>query len=86
MTEQSPQDPELNKSAARTLLWITPFAFVGTYLLAAVQGAEPKHCALIGGVMVVGCLGTAALLRLRGSKAAGDMAWIRILLALLARR
>ena len=51
------------------LLITAPFLFVGTYLLAWVQGAEPRYAGLIAGIALAGCLGTALAIYVLGSKA-----------------
>ncbi len=85
MTGSSYDTPEGRRRVVRALLVAAPFGFVGAYLLAAVQGAEPRHALLIAAVMLVGCLGAAALFHVAGTKS--QYAVIAIaLLRLLVRR
>ena len=86
MTEPDEMSPEQRAKAVKALLIISPFGAAFCYLLAAIQKAEPWARALIAGVMLVGCLGAALLIHLRGSKAGGDAAWIAMILRLLSRR
>ncbi|TDR94450.1 hypothetical protein [Enterovirga rhinocerotis] len=76
---------DYNRLARVTLLLAAPGALL-SFVLAAVQGADWRMCFLLAGVTGVACLGAAALIRVRGSKAAGDAAWIAVLLRLIARR
>lgn len=78
--------PEYYRRMARLLLVLSPVMFVMCYALAAAQGAEPKHSLLIAAVGTIGCLGASALVHLRGAKAGSDAVWIRLILALFARR
>ena len=80
------QTPEVTRIVVRRLLIMSPFLFVGSYLFAAVQGAEPRHALLIAVVALAMCLGTALLYRLRGSKSAQDLVWLSLVLRLLVRR
>lgn len=86
MDDQPPATPEQINATVRCLLIASPLMFVGTYLLAAVQGAKPRECLLIAAVGLIGCLGAAGLYKLRGSKMAGDAVWIQAILRLLSRR
>lgn len=62
-------DPAAKARTVRALLITAPFLFVGSYLLAWVQGAEPKYAGLIAVVAAGGCLATALAIHLLGSKA-----------------
>lgn len=88
MTEPlgSVDTPERWAHVSKALLVISPFGAAFCYILAALQGAQPIHSLVIAAVMLAGCLGAALLFHLRGSKAAGDAVWIRLILQLLARR
>lgn len=87
MSEPHPlDDPERRRSVVKTLLVLSPFLFVGTYLLSAVQGAEPRHCLLIAAVAVAMCLGTALVIHLMGSKSGWALVVVKIALALAKRR
>jgi len=82
-----PEDtPERWARVSKALLVISPFGAAFCYVLAALQGAQPIHSLVIAAIMFAGCLGAALLFHLRGSKAAGDAVWIRLILQLLARR
>ena len=84
--EPSHDTPEVRRRVAKNLLILSPFLFVGSYWLAAVQDGERWVCFLVAGVAATGCLLTALVYRLMGSEAGKHLWWIRILLALLARR
>ncbi len=86
MAREPVEDQEYWRRVVRSLVFISPFGFVLAYVLAAVQGATWKHSLLLGAVMFIGCLAAAGLFKLRGSKAAGDTVWLKLILALLARR
>ncbi|MBX3530931.1 MAG: hypothetical protein KF849_10010 [Rhizobiaceae bacterium] len=66
--QPSLDDPVARARIVRALLITAPFLFVGSYLLAWVQGAETKYAGLIAGVALAGCLGTALSIHLLGSK------------------
>lgn len=71
--QQPPQPPTLDDPVAkartvRALLIATPFLFVGCYLLAWIQGAEPRYSLLIAAVGAGGCAATALAIHLLGSK------------------
>jgi hypothetical protein len=61
-------DPVARARTVRALLITAPFLFVGSYLLAWVQGAEPRFAGLIAGIALAGCLGTALSIHLLGAK------------------
>jgi hypothetical protein len=60
--------PAQRAKTTRVLLITAPFLFVGSYLLAWAQGAEPKYAGLIAAIALAGCLGTALAIYLLGSK------------------
>ncbi len=74
MTEQPPpqpptlDDPVAKARTVRALLIATPFMLVGCYLLAWMQGAEPKYAGLIAVIGAGGCAATALAIHLLGSK------------------
>lgn len=82
---QQRDTPEARQRVAALLLKISPLMFVFCYVLAAVQGARWQHSLLIAVVGTVMCLGWAGLYKLRGSKWAGDLFWLNILLRLFTR-
>lgn len=86
MTQDPTDDPEYWQRVVKALLVISPFAFVGTYLLAAIQGATWNVSLLLAAIMFAGCLAAAGLFKVRGSRAAGDAVWLKLLLVLLKRR
>ncbi len=86
MAQEPVDDQEYWRRVVRSLVFISPFSFVLAYILAAVQGATWKHSLLLGAIMFIGCLAAAGLFRLRGSKAAGDAVWLKLIFALLSRR
>ena len=61
-------DPVARARTVRALLIATPCLFVGCYLLAWVQGAEPRYAGLIGAIAAIGSLATALAIHLLGSK------------------
>ena len=87
MTEPHPlDDPERRRSVVRTLLILSPFLFIGSYLLAAVQGAPPRESLLIAGVALAMCLGAALVIHLMGSKSGWALVVVQIVLALAKKR
>lgn len=84
-TSRQQETPERRARVVRALLVLSPFTFVGCFLLAAVQGARWQDLLLIAVVGTAMCLGAAGLFHLRGSKAAEDVVWINILLRLFGR-
>ena len=90
MSEEQPSldDPAQRWKTVRTLLVLTPFLFVGCYLLAYWQGAAPRHALLIAGIAGAGCLGTAGAIHLLGSQAKWVLVFVQVLLVLvkMARR
>jgi hypothetical protein len=77
--------PEPRQRTAALLLKLSPVMFVLCYLLAAVQGAKWQHSLLIAVVGTAMCLGAAGLYKLRGSRSAGDLFWLNIILRLFTR-
>ena len=61
-------NPEIRARTVRNLLILAPFLFVGSYALAAAQGAERWACLLIAGIALAGCLGTALVIGGLGSQ------------------
>ena len=86
MDEPHPDDPARWARVSKALLVLSPFLFAFSYWLAAIQGADTRGCFIISGTAVAMCLGASLLFYLRGSKAGSDMAWIALILRLLARR
>lgn len=82
---QSLDDPEIRRRTVRALLITAPFLFVGSYALAAAQGAAGKHALLIAVVALLMCLGTAACIHLMGSKSGIVASILALLLALFGR-
>lgn len=62
-------DPEKRRRVVRLLLMMSPGVFVFCYLLAWVQGAEPRHSLLIAAVGAAMTAGAAVAIHLFGSKA-----------------
>ncbi len=82
----SPLDtPEGKRRAVRTLLFVSPFGFALAYVLAYVQGAEPKLALLLGAITLAGCLVAAALIHVAGSNARHAL-WAIAILRLFMRR
>lgn len=77
--------PEQRQRIASLLLKLSPLMFALSYVLAAVQGARWQHSLLIAVVGTLLCLGMAGLYWLRGSKWAGDIFWLNIILRLFTR-
>jgi len=70
MSEQPTlDDPARRWRTVKALLVATPFLFAGCYVLAYLQGAQPRHALLIAGVAAVGSLGAAGSIHLLGSQA-----------------
>ncbi len=84
-TSEQQDTPERQQRIASLLLKLSPLMFVLCYVLAAVQGARWQDSLLIAVVGTLMCLGAAGLYKLRGSKSAGDMVWISIILRLFTR-
>lgn len=82
--EPTPFGTAYDPSHLRLILWMVPFGFVLAYVLAWVQGAEQWLCLLLGAILALGTLGAAGVYRLRGSAAANDVVWVRIVLAIIA--
>ncbi len=82
----SPLDtPEGKRRVVRTLLFVSPFGFALAYVLAWVQGAEPRLALLLGGVMLSGTLAAAALIHVAGSNARYALVAIAILRLFMRR-
>ncbi len=77
--------PEQHQRIAALLFKLSPLMFVFCYVLAAVQGARWQDSLLISAVGTLMCLGAAGLYKLRGSKSAGDLVWINIILRMFTR-
>lgn len=87
MSEPHPLDnPEIRRRTVRNLLVLSPFLFVGSYLLAAVQGARAQDSLLIAAVALAMCLSAALVIHLMGSKSGLALMLVRIALALARRR
>jgi hypothetical protein len=77
-------NPEIRARTVRNLLITAPFLFVGSYALAAVQGAERWVCLLIAGIALAGCLGTALVIGGLGSRSRHVMTAVMIILPLVS--
>ena len=92
MTEgQQPRQPTLDDPVARArtvraLLIATPFMFIGCYVLAWLQGAEPKFAGLIAAIGAAGCAATALAIHLFGSKSRYLLVLLSAVLALAKMR
>jgi hypothetical protein len=75
-------DPVAKARTVRALLIATPFLFIGCYLLASVQGAEPRYGLLIAGVAAGGSAATALTIHLLGSKSRYVLMLVSTVLAL----
>ncbi len=84
-TTEQRDTPEQRHRIAALLFKLSPLMFVLCYVLAAVQGARWQDSLLISVVGTLMCLGAAGLYKLRGSKSAGDLVWINIILRLFTR-
>ncbi len=62
-------DPPTRERAVRNLLIAAGPLFVGSWLLAAVQGATTGVALIIAGLALAGCLGAALSIHLLGSNA-----------------
>ena len=78
-------DPEVKRRTVRALVRIPPFLFVGSYLLAAAQGAQSRHSLLIAAIAVGMSLGAAACIHLFGSQSAVILGVVSVLLTILTR-
>jgi hypothetical protein len=76
-------DPAVKARTVRNLLIAAPFLFVGSYGLAAVQGAERWVCLFIASIALAGCLGTALVIGGLGSRSRHVMTAIMIILPLV---
>jgi hypothetical protein len=76
-------NPEIRARTVRNLLIAAPFLFVGSYALAAVQGAERWVCLLIAGIALAGCLGTALAIGGLGSQSRHLLTAVTFILAFL---
>lgn len=94
MSEPSPQHPdpdsldhpEKKGKVVRTLLWLTPFTFALCWFLAAVQGAEPRHCLLIAAVGAAMCFGAAVTIHFMGSKSWMALVALKLAIMLVGKR
>ncbi len=77
-------DPIIRACTVRNLFILAPFLFVGSYLLAAVQGAENWASLLIAGIALAGCLGTALSIHILGAQARHLLMPVTIIIALLS--
>jgi hypothetical protein len=77
-------DPAIRARTVRNLLITAPFLFVGSYALAAVQGAERWVCFLIAGIALAGCLGTALAIGGLGSSSRHVLTAVMIILPLVS--
>lgn len=75
-------DPQKKARTVRALLVVTPFMFVGCYILAWAQGAEVRHAVLIATVGAVCCATAALAIHLLGSKSRYLLVAFSALLAL----
>lgn len=80
---QNLDDPEVKRRLVSVLLKLTPLAFIGCWLLAALQGANAFDSTLIAGVAAVGALGTAHSIRLFGSGSRHVLTGVMVILAIL---
>jgi hypothetical protein len=79
-------NPETRWRAVKALLVISPFMFVGCYLLAWAQGAEPRYGLLIAAVGTGMCLAAAGTIHLMGSKSIYALIALKVALLLVGRR
>jgi len=79
-------DPEKNARVVRALLICAPFAFVGCYILAWLQGAETRHSVLIAAVAFAMCLAAAFVIRVMGSKSWIALVALKIVVVFFGRR
>ncbi len=87
MTEQkSLDDPVQQARVVRALLIASPFMFVGCYVLAAIQGAEPYYALIIALTGIAMTLGAALAIRLLGSKSKWALVVVQVVLMLLAMK
>ncbi len=79
-------DPEVRRRAVRALLIVSPFMFIGCYMLSAVQGARPRDCLLIAAVGTAMCLAAALVIHLLGAKSGLALTVVRVVLMLVRIR
>ena len=75
-------DPVAKARTVRVLLIAAPFMFVGCYLIAWIQGAEPQYAAIIGVAGAAMCAVTALTIQLLGSKSRYALTLLIAVLAL----
>lgn len=80
---QNLDDPEVKRRLVSQFLRLTPFMFIGCWLLAALQGASASHSTLIAGVAAAGALGTALSIHLFGSGSRHVLTAVMVILAIL---
>jgi hypothetical protein len=85
MTPSPLDTPEGKRRLVRTLLFVSPFGFALSYVLAYVQGAEPRLGLLLGAITAAGCLIAAALIHVAGSNARHALVAIAILRLFMRR-
>lgn len=85
MTPSPLDTPEGKRRLVRTLLFVSPFGFALAYILAWVQGAEPKLALLLGAITLAGCLIAAGLIHVAGSNARYALVAIAILRLFMRR-
>lgn len=78
-------DPEKSWRVVKALLITAPFLFVGSYILAWLQGAQPQHSLLIAGVALGMCLAAAGVIHFMGSKSWIALVMLKVVLMLVAR-
>jgi hypothetical protein len=87
MSEPNPlDDPDKRWRAVKALLVCAPFTFVGSYILAWLQGAQTQHSVLIAVVALAMCLAAAGVIHLMGSKSWMALVAVKIALLLVGRR
>ena len=79
-------DPEKRRKVVRLLLILSPFSFALCFFLALVQGAEPRHCLLIGAIGGAVCLVAAPVIHVMGSKSWIALAVVQLALMLALRK
>lgn len=86
-SEIHPLDDPLKKArTVRALVIVTPFMFVGCYLLAWIQGAQAIHAAAIAAIGAAGCAIAALAIHLFGSKSRYGLILVGLIAALLQLR
>lgn len=80
---QNLDDPEVKRRLVSALVKLTPFLFIGCWILAALQSASASHSTLIAGVAAAGALGTALSIHLFGSGSRHVLTGVMVILAIL---